>query len=435
MALTKHQVATIKDRGRYGDGKGLYLQIMPTGARSWILRYERGGRERWMGLGPVDDFPLDEARERASKARRLLKDGFDPIDARRAELAKQATEEAQAAAKNITFKAAAEQCFKFHSPKWKNAKHRAQFLSTLKQYAYPALGRLPVVAIDKTLVLRAVQPIWEGKNETASRVRGRIEAVLDFARVNGWRDGDNPAAWDGNLVHVLPAPGTFTQVKHHAALPFVQIHDFMTQLATRDGIAAKALQFTILTAARTGDIIGNDRDDKPPMRWPHVDFKTRVWTVPSTKTETEHRVPLSDSAIKLLNEMKELGLSGDVVFGTDIGEPLSNMAMSTVIRRINADRTARGLPRYVDPKQHDRDATVHGFRSTFRDWAGEATSYPNHVVEKALAHAISNKVEAAYRRGDLLPKRVPLMNDWAKYCATQPVETTDNVIQLHGQGA
>jgi integrase len=405
MALTKHQVSTIKERGRYGDGKGLYLQVMPTGARSWILRFERSGRERWMGLGPVSDFSLDEARERASQARRLLKDGFDPIDARQAERTQRATEEARAAARNITFKAAAEQCFKFHSPKWKNAKHRAQFLSTLKQYAYPSLGKLPVAAIDKTLVLKAVLPIWESKNETASRVRGRIEAVLDFAKVNGWRDGENPAAWDGNLVHALPAPGTFTQVKHHAALPFADVFDFMTQLATREGMGARALEFLILTAARTGEVIG--------ARWSEINLETKLWTVPAIrmKAKKEHKVPLSDQAVAILKALPRD--SGFVFPGGRKGVPISNMAMATLLKRMG---------RF--------DITVHGFRSTFRDWAAERTNYPNHVVEMALAHVIGDKVEAAYRRGDLLAKRAKLMADWSKYCATKPVGTANNVTPI-----
>jgi integrase len=357
-----------------------------------------------MGLGPVSDFSLDQARERARAARQLLKDGVDPLDARKAARVKQATEAALAAAKDKTFKEAAEQYFKFHSPKWKNAKHRAQFLSTLKTYAYPVISRLPVAAIDKTLVLKAIEPIWEKKNETASRVRGRIESVLDYAKVQGWRDGENPAAWTGNLEHALPAPGTFTVVKHHAALPFADMPDFMTQLAGREGMGARALEFLILTAARTGEVIG--------ARWSEINLEGKLWTIPAArmKAKKEHRQPLSDRAIAIL---KALPREADFVFpGASKGVPISNMAMAELLKRMGR-----------------LDITVHGFRSTFRDWAAEKTTYPNQVLEMALAHAIGDKVEAAYRRGDLIAKRVRLMADWAKYCETPQGEATVTSIR------
>lgn len=419
MGLTVKQIAKLTEPGRYGDGRGLYLQIMPTGARSWILRYERGGRERWMGLGPLHTVPLEGektkdgkwitgARDKAQQARQLLLEGFDPIDTRQAERAGQATEAALQQAKNVTFKAAAEQCFKFHSPKWKNAKHRAQFLSTLEMYAFPTLGKLPVEAVDKALVLKAITPIWQSKNETASRVRGRIEAVLDYAKVQGWRDGENPAAWDGNLVHALPAPGTFTQVKHHAALPFADVFDFMTQLATREGMGARALEFLILTAARTGEVIG--------ARWDEIDLPGKTWIIPASrmKAKKEHRVPLSDRAVAVL---KALPREADFVFpGGRKGTAISNMAMATLLIRMER-----------------LDITVHGFRSTFRDWAAERTGYENNIVEMALAHAIGNKVEAAYRRGDLFTKRTKLMADWAKYCAMKPVGTANNVTPIRSR--
>jgi hypothetical protein len=219
MALTAKQVAMLTEPGRYGDGRGLYLQITSAGVRSWLLRYERGGRERAMGLGPVDDFTLAEARDRARKARQLLKDGIDPIDARKQEHARSASEAALASASTVTFRECAEQYFKFHSRKWKNAKRTAQFLSTLKMYAYPVLGKVPLGAIDKAIVLKAIEPIWYTKTETASRVRGRIEAVLDFAKTRGYRTGENPATWNGNLVHALPARGAIAKVEHHSALP------------------------------------------------------------------------------------------------------------------------------------------------------------------------------------------------------------------------
>jgi integrase len=383
--------------------KGLYLQVTPTGARSWLLRYERGGRERAMGLGPVKEFTLDEVRARARKARQLLKDGIDPLVARDEERAKQTSEKALAAAANVTFKECVEQYYKFHSRKWNNAKHAAQFLSTMKMYAYPALGKLPVATIDKALVLKAIDPIWSSKTETASRVRGRIEAVLDFAKTRGYRTGENPAAWDGNLAHVLPARNTIAKVKHHAALPFADVPDFMAQLAVREGIASRALEFTILNASRTGEVIGS--------RWSEFDLNAKLWTIPAArmKAKKEHRVPLTGRSLEIL---KALPREGDFVFpGGRKGVPISNMAMAEVLKRM--DRL---------------DITVHGFRSTFRDWAAERTSYPNHVVEMALAHVVGNKVEAAYRRGDLFAKRSRLMADWTKYCLAKPVDARANNV-------
>jgi integrase len=347
-----------------------------------------------MGLGSVDDFTLDEARERARKARQLLKDGFDPIDVRREERAKRAADTAVMAAANVTFKECADQYFKFHSRKWKNAKHAAQFLSTLRMYAYPVLSRVPVAVIDKALVLKALEPIWYEKTETASRVRGRIEAVLDFAKTRGDRSGENPAAWNGNLVHALPARGTIAKVQHHAALSCSELPDFMDQIAAREAVAARALEFTILTAARTGEVIG--------ARWSEIDLEAKLWTIPAErmKAKREHRVPLTGRVVEIL---KALPREADFVFpGGRKGAPMSNMAMAQLLRRVGQG-----------------DITVHGFRSTFRDWAAERTNYANHVVEMSLAHVISDKVEAAYRRGDLFAKRVRLMADWAKYCLTK----------------
>ncbi len=307
---------------------------------------------------------------------------------------------------------------KAHEVGWKNAKHRAQWSSTLTTYAAPIFGKLPAAAIDTALVLRALEAIWHSKPETASRLRGRIESVLDWARVHGYRIGENPARWKGHLDHILPPRAKVQRVKHHAALPYQEVATFLGELRKREGIAPRALEFVILTTARTGDIIGNHRDEKPPMKWSHVDFAARVWTVPSTKTETEHRVPLPGSAVRLLMEMKAVAIAGDVVFGLEANKPLSNMGMASVIRRINAHRKTQRLPGFVDSKQGNRTITVHGFRSTFRDWAAERTNYPREVAEMALAHAIPNAVEAAYRRGDLFDKRRRLMDAWADYCAT-----------------
>ena len=403
------RVTRLTAPGYHADGAGLYLRIAPGGAKGWIFRFTHGGRVRDMGFGAYPDISLAKARELAEDARVLVKAGVDPIERRKAERV--------AAAKTVTFDEAARQFIADHEAGWRNAKHRAQWTNTLKTYASPVFGKLPVSEIDSGLVLRALKPIWYTKPETASRVRGRIESVLDWTRAHGYRSGENPAQWKGNLRALLPAKSKVARVKHHPALPYAEIGVFMADLRQREGVAARALEFAILCACRTGDIIGNERDDKPPMKWPHVDLDARVWTILSTKTDTVHRVPLSDSAVKLLKDVQALGL-GDNVFTGRSGEPLSNMAMASVIERINDDRKARGLPRYVDPKQGGRDVTVHGFRSTFRDWAAERTNYQNFVVEMALAHAISDDVEAAYRRSDLFDKRRRLMAEWARYCST-----------------
>ena len=307
-----------------------------------------------MGLGPCADFTLEDARERARLARRQLKDGFDPLDTAHETRAKAA----QAAARIVTFQNAATAYFEFHSPKWTNAKHKAQFHSRLADYVFPVMGALPVGAIDKTLVLKAIAPIWTTKNATASRTLGLIKAVLDYAKASGWRDGDNPAVWAGNLAHALPALGSS---KHHAALPFVEVHEFMEQLSVTNGIAARALEFAILTAARTGDVTG--------ACWPEIDLSLKIWTIPAVrmKSRKEHRVPLSERALAIL---KALPREADFVFpGTRRDKRLGHHSLDQVLKRIRPS------------------ITVHGFRSTFRDWAAEKTTFANHVVEMALAIA------------------------------------------------
>ncbi len=408
MALTVKQVEKLTEPGRYRDERGLYLQVMSPTNRSWLLRYELNGRERWMGLGSAHTFKLEEARERARAARKLLADGIDPLESRKAERVAHAL----AAAKVLTFKQASEKYFEDHSRKWSNAKHRAQFTSTLEAYVHPHIGDVPVGSIDTALVLKVFEAkndgterFWIALPETASRVRRRIEWVLDWAAVRGYRAGDNPARWRGHLDQVLPATTELTQTKHHASLPYAVMADFMVDLTTREGIGARALEFTILTAARTGEVTG--------ARWEEIDLAAKTWTVPKgrMKAGREHRVPLSAAAISLLEKLPR---EADFIFpGGRKGAPISNMAMTTVLRRMERS-----------------DITVHGFRSTFRDWAAERTAYPNHVVEMALAHVIANKVEAAYRRGDLFDKRRRLMADWAKYCSLPATLTNGNVRGL-----
>lgn len=377
------------------------MQVTNAGVKSWLLRFERNGRERWMGLGPLHTISLKEARDRARKARQQLLDGIDPLDARKAKRAAQALEVARA----LTFEEATRQYFDQHERKWRNAKHRQQFLNTLATYAFPKIGRLSVAAIDTGLVLKCLEPIWHEKTETANRVRSRIESVLDWATVRGYRNGDNPARWKGHLDNVLPARGQIQKTNHHAALPYAELSAFMTALKQREGVAARALEFTILTAARTGEVIGTT--------WDEIDLTAKVWTVPAGRIKggREHRVPLSDRAIAILKSLPCEDGNKFVFIGPRTGG-LSNMAMASVL-----DRMGYG------------NVTVHGFRSTFRDWAAECTGYPNHVVEMALAHVIGDKVEAAYRRGDLFDKRRKLMADWAKFCSTKLVTAAD-VIPL-----
>ncbi|GJD47017.1 Prophage integrase IntA [Methylobacterium cerastii] len=385
--LTALGVAKLKTPGMYGDGGGLWLQVTGKGGKSWIFRYTLQGKAREMGLGPVSTFSLAEARDKALACRKLTYEGVDPIEVRRERLQKAAVE----AARTVTFRTCAEAYIEAHKPGWRNGKHVAQWSATLEAYAYPIIGDLPVQAVDTTLVMRVLDPIWTTKPETAARVRGRIEAILDWAKTNTYREGENPARWKGHLANLLPKRSRVKKVEHHPALPFAEIPKFMVEVDERGGIAARLLAFTILTAARSGEAVG--------ALWTEIDMQAGIWTVPSVrmKGEIEHRVPLSQPALAILAEVR--GLDETFVFpGSRSGKPLSDMAMLMLLRRLG-----RG------------DITTHGFRSSFRDWAAETTAFPSEVVEMALAHVIDNKVEAAYRRGDLFAKRRELMDAWAEF--------------------
>ena len=375
MSLSAQKVKTAGP-GRHGDGRGLFLYVKPSGARSWVLRYQVQGRRRDLGLGSFPDVTLAMARDRASEARRLIAEGGDPI-ARKQQ------------AKPKTFKDAALELIESKRPGWKNAKHAAQWTSTLEAYAFPKIGQVQVAKIETADVIAALTPIWSAKPETANRVRQRIEAVLDYASALGIRAGDNPARWRGHLDHLLPKPKKVRAVKHHPALPHSEISDFMSQLESRDGVAARALGFTILTAARSGETRG--------ATWAEIDLEAKVWTIPAgrMKAGKEHRVPLSLAALALLGDKRD---DDKLIFESEAkrGKPISDMSMTAVLRRMERD-----------------DITVHGFRSTFRDWAGETTSFPREVIEAALAHGIRNKAEAAYARSDLFEKRRKLMEAWA----------------------
>lgn len=406
MPLTVKQVKREKRRGRYFDGKGLYLQITKKGVKSWLFRYERAGSERWHGLGPVHRFTLDEARERARLARRQLVDGHDPIEAKNAARAAEAKE----AARTITFRDATKQYYGQHRGKWKNRKHAAQFLSTLETYAWPKIGAMLVADITTADVRRVLeQPVpnpkrepptlWHNKTETASRVRQRIEKVMAWCTVREYRTGDNPARWDGHLKEDMPAPTKIKVVKHHTALPFAEIHDFMVALRKRPAMAARALEFLILTAARTSDVTG--------MRWSEVDLETRTWTIPGARMKMSRgiRRPLSDRAVTIL---KELPREGEYVFvGQKKGEHLSNGAMSTLLKRMK-----------VMPDK----AVVHGFRSTFMTWSSERTNFPTWVAKAQLSHSKGDKLEEAYDRGDGFDKRVRLLQQWTDFIDLPPDE-------------
>jgi len=351
------------------------------------------GKAREMGLGAFPDVSLAEARDRAAEARRLLRDGVDPIEARKT--ARTATAAAVAAA--FTFEQCADAFVDKQSAEWKNAKHEAQWRSTLEKYAYPVIGKVLVRDVTDDHVLEILGPIWQIKTETASRVRGRIEAVLDYATAKKYRSGDNPARWRGFLDKHLPKPKKIAKVKHHPALPYAELGVFMAGLKIQEGMGARALEFAILTAARSGEVRG--------ATWGEIDLVAGIWTIPAgrMKAEKEHRVALSAAAIKLLKALPRID-DCDLLFPSSKNTALSDMTLTAVLRRMGRN-----------------DITAHGFRSTFRDWAGETTAYPREVIEHALAHQLKDKAEAAYARGTLFEKRRRLMADWGKYSATKRV--------------
>jgi integrase len=390
MLLSAQKIKGAKP-GRHGDGRGLFLYVKASGARSWVLRYQVQGRRRDLGLGAYPDVTLAMARERATEARQLIANGEDPIAKKQQ-------------AKPKTFKYAALELIENKRHGWKNAKHAAQWTSTLESYVFPKIGQVQVAKIETADVVGALRPIWSEKPETANRVRQRIEAVIDYASALGIRTGDNPARWRGHLDHLLPKPKKVRAVQHHAALPHADIADFMIDLSKRTGVAASALGFTILTAARSGETRG--------VTWGEVDLKNATWTIPAQRMKAgkEHRVPLCRDAIAHLGPRCD---DNTLVFESEAkpGKPISNMSMTAVLRRMKRD-----------------NITVHGFRSTFRDWAGETTSFPREVIEAALAHGIKDKAEAAYARSDLFEKRRNLMEAWSSTAIKQ--KDTDKVVSI-----
>jgi integrase len=386
--LSALQVQKTKDPGYYGDGGGLWLQISKLGGKSWVFRFTRHGKAREMGLGALHTVSLAEAREKALQHRKTLLEDKDPIEERK--IARLHSQFQSASAK--TFAECANAYVAAHRSGWKNEKHGKQWTATLETYAFPVMGKLSISAINTPIVLSALEPIWQNKKETASRLRGRIESVLDWATVRGLREGENPARWKGHLDKLLPARNKVQKVKHLAAMPYSEIGKFMAELRKREGMSARALEFAILTAARSGEVRG--------ATWDEIDFESRIWTIPANRMKAgkEHRVPLSEQTIRLLENITQIAGCSHIFPAPRKGQ-LSDMALTSVLKRM----------------KHN-DLTQHGFRSTFRDWAGETTAYPREVIEHALAHQLKDKAEAAYQRGDLLAKRSLLMADWGTYC-------------------
>jgi integrase len=383
--------------GKHHDGSGLYLSVRQGTAgltRSWLFRYKRDDKQVWMGLGAYPAVGLSRAREKARDAKRLLADDHDPLAHRRAQRTSLSQQRAEQA-KLLTFDKAADQYIAAHRPGWRSLKHARNWTRSLELYARPSLGALPVASIDTELVMTVLEPMWLRTPELASHLRGRIELILDWATASGYRTSDNPARWRGHLDKLLPAKGKVAPVVHHPALPYEQVPAFVAELRERHGTAARALEFVILTAARSGEVLG--------MKWGEVDFLSGLWTVPASRMKAgrEHRVPLSAAAVALLDKLPR---DGEHVFVGGRRLRLSSMAMHALLLRMK--RT---------------DITIHGFRSSFRDWCGEQTNYPREIAETALAHAVGDAVERAYARGDALEKRRALMTAWANYIDREPV--------------
>lgn len=396
-----------------GGVDGLALQVLPTGGRSWILRATIGGKRRSMGLGGFPDVPLTQAREAAREARALIKKGVDPIEQSKRD---QSLLKASQAA-SVTFEQCAARYIADHEGKWSNVKSSQQWTNTLTTYAYPVMGSLLVRDVELPQVLEVLEPIWRIKTETAARVRGRIEQVLDWATVRGYRHGLNPARWRGHLDKLMPAASQVGKSGHQPALPVADVGPFMSRLRSLDGMGAKALDFAVLCASRSGEVRG--------ARWAEIDLNGAAWNIPGErmKGKKPHRVPLSKAAMKILETVPRMAGS-EYVFPSPRGGMLSDATLAAAIKRLNEADDER---RWLDPAD-GRAVVPHGFRSTFRDWCSENTNYPNEMAEMALAHAVGDKVEAAYRRGDLFEKRRRMMEDWAMFCA-MPV-TSAEVIQL-----
>lgn len=405
--LSAIAVSRLTQPGMYPDGDGLYLQVKGPTARSWVYRYTLRGKARWMGLGSAQTLSLAAARQKRNDERQKIKNGVDPVAVAQVEAAAEKAAKNAAIVKVATFANCVDAYLNDHNESWRNAKHRQQWRSTLETYVIPTIGKLPLAAITAAHIVEILRPIWIEKNETARRVRGRIEAVLDYAANPDDLAYRNPATLTAQLRKKLPRLPVSRRPQHHAALPYVEIGTFMAKLRQREGTAARTLEFLILTATRTSETL--------LAQWSEIDFSLQLWTIPADRMKAgkPHRVPLSYSAVKILEEMQRVH-QGELVFpGMRHGRPLSNMALLAVLDRMGK-----------------ADITAHGFRSTFRDWAGEHAKIPREVAEAALAHVIKDKSEAAYARSDLLERRRPMMTLWAQYCDEAP-GGEPRVIPIH----
>jgi integrase len=401
--LSAVEIRRLSKPGRYAVGgvAGLLLSIKETGAKSWVLRTMVGGKRRNIGLGGFPDVSIAVAREKARQMKEKIAEGVDPVVERQARKARMIS----AQAKKLTFAEAARLYHEKKVLELRNEKHKKDWISSLERHAMPIIGAIPVSDIEFTHILKILDPIWAEKTETATRVRQRLEAVLTWATVSGYRSGENPARWRGHLEAVLPKPSKLKSESHFPALPWQEIGAFMADLRKRNGSGPRCLEFIILTAVRSGEA--------RLATWNEIDFKSGIWTIPAErmKARKEHRVPLCDDALSLLNNLPRLEGS-DYVFPGANGGPLSDMTVSMVCRRMKIN------------------AVPHGFRSTFRDWAAENTNFPREVAEMALAHTIDSSVEAAYRRGDLLEKRKRLMDSWSDYCSRIPASQAAKVTPI-----
>jgi integrase len=401
--LTVKEVeARLRRPGTHRVSRNLYLQVIETGAASWIFRFMRNGIPRSHGLGSCDLVSLAAARDKALACRKTLAAGIDPIEEARA----QKRQALVATASTMTFRQCGDAYIRDHEPTWRNPKHRQQWRNTLDTYVYSLIGALPIQAVDVGLVMKIIQPIWQEKPETASRVRGRIETVLDWATARGYRKGDNPARWRGHLDQLLPKKTKVRKVRHQPAMPYADLPAFMAELRKQDSISALALEFTILAAVRTNETIN--------ATWDEIDLETKTWRIPGSrmKGEKDHRVPMSDRMLAILAWLPREQGNPHLFIGAKQAKGLSNMAMLELLRGMD-----------------DSGATVHGFRSSFRDWCAEQTNYPRELAEAALAHVLKDKTEASYQRGDLFEKRRKLMRAWASYCAS-PLRAACDVVAL-----
>jgi len=409
LPLTARQVETARKPGFYADGNGLYLRVAPGGSRSWVYRFMLNGRRRDMGLGPYPLVTLASARERVAAARLVKLDGTDPLEERRAGALKARVERA----KVVTFAEAAQQYVSAHRAGWRGARAVQDWTGTIEAYVLPIFGDLPVAEIDTGLVMQAIQPIWNTKTATATRVRARVEAVLDWCRVRGYRQGENPARWKGHIEALLPRKSKVAPVEHHPAMPYGEVAAFLAELRYVESSAARALEFAILTAARSGEVIG--------ARWDEIDIPNRLWIVPAARMKSgrEHRVPLSPPAMAVLEKIAETRYSDWVFSGRQVGQPIGKMAMLLTLQRVSGRD----------------DISVHGFRSSFRDWCAELTQYPSELAEMALAHSINSAVEAAYRRGDMFDRRRKLAEAWGRFCTAPATVVALNASQRAGSRA